>query len=54
MSFLRKIKSRFFLGEQQTNKDEKRIEGWKSAQRWYMDLFEKDVRLQELYPREYL
>lgn len=54
MSFFRKIRKFLSFEEQQSDLDEKKTEGWKSTQRWYMDLFEKDVRLQELYPQEYL
>lgn len=54
MRFSRKIRRRLFPGKQQPNKDTERIEIWESAQRCYLERFEKDVRLQKLYPQSYL
>ncbi len=54
MNLFRKMKNRLSLGKQQIQEEPKKKESWESAKRWYMERFEKDVRLQELYPQSYL
>lgn len=56
MGFFSKIKSKLPFGKQQTHADTdtKKIEAWERVRKWYLEKFEKDERLQELYPQSYL